>query len=319
MSTGAAPFPDDPKPLVLIIDDSEDVHRLLRERLKHEETQFAGARSGPEGLAAAVRLQPALVLLDLDLPGLSGFEVLRRLKDMTTTQQVPVIVLSANTQPEDKVTAFELGAVDFITKPFEFTELQVRVRSALRLHQLVQMLSQKAQIDGLTGLWNRALFDRRMGEEFARSVRHGHALSLAMIDIDHFKAVNDTFGHPAGDLVLHGIAKVLQRAGRASDLACRYGGEEFALVMPDTAPADAARLCERIRAEIEAMAWPRLGGRVMTVSIGVAGMHGRFEGGADALIETADRNLYAAKRGGRNCVVTTDLSSPASPGLRYAR
>jgi diguanylate cyclase (GGDEF)-like protein len=300
---------DDARPSVLIMDDSLDVHRLLKVGLKNEELEFISAHDGLEGVALAQQRQPNLIILDLDMPQLDGLTVLRRLKEIPQTQHVPVIVLSGEHGPQDKVTAFDLGAVDYVTKPFELTELRVRVRSALRMQQLIQMLAQRAQVDGLTGLWNRTFFDRRWNEEHARCARHGHSMSIALLDLDHFKMVNDNFGHPAGDMVLQSVAKVLQRECRTSDLACRYGGEEFVLLMPDTPSPDAARVCERIRTAVEAARWPRLPSLRVTVSIGIAGAGSSAPVSADQWVEATDHNLYTAKRGGRNRIVVTDLAA----------
>ncbi len=240
---------------------------------------------------------------------MDGLSVLRRLKEIPQTQHIPIIVLSGQQSPQDKVSAFDLGAVDYVTKPFELTELRVRIRSALRMQQLVQMLAQRAQIDGLTGLWNRTFFDRRWAEEHARCARHGHAMSVALLDLDHFKSVNDSFGHPAGDMVLNGVAKVLQRESRQSDLACRYGGEEFVLLMPDTPASDSTTVCERIRVAVEACRWPRFPMLRVTVSIGLAGASGAAPVSADQWVEATDHNLYSAKRAGRNRLVVTDLTA----------
>jgi len=193
----------------------------------------------------------------------------------------------------------------------------VRVRAALRLSSLMRMLEQRAQIDGLSGLWNRAYFDERWNEEIERSRRHGRALSLAMIDLDHFKGVNDAHGHPAGDAVIQGVARLLKREIRASDVACRYGGEEFTLIMTDTDPEQAAALCERIRAALEQMTWTRHPARRVTLSCGVAGARTGVAIGAGDWLEAADDGLYAAKRGGRNQVSVTDLTPP-TPKLREA-
>jgi diguanylate cyclase (GGDEF)-like protein len=182
------------------------------------------------------------------------------------------------------------------------------------MHRLVQMLAQCAQIDGLTGLWNRAYFDKRWSDEVAASLRHKRPLSLAMIDADHFKGVNDAFGHPAGDAVLQGIAKMLQRECRQEDIACRYGGEEFALIMPDTPPEDAAKVCERVRVCLAEIVWPRHPERSVTVSIGLAGAMLSVDVPPLKWLEAADRNLYAAKRTGRNRLVVSEID----PRLKMA-
>jgi diguanylate cyclase (GGDEF)-like protein len=307
---------EEAKSLVLVIDDSPDVHRLLKARLRQEAVYLLHAENGPAGIKLATETSPVVILLDLDMPEMDGFEVLRALKDNPKTLEVPVIILSGLQSPQEKVTAFDLGAVDYITKPFDLTELRVRVRSALRMYRLLQMLSQRAQIDGLTGLWNRAYFQTRWSEEVSRSSRHNRPLSVAMFDADHFKSINDTYGHPAGDSVLQGIGKVLQREARTSDICARYGGEEFVVIMPDTAPNDAKVFCERVRVAIESVAWPRHPERKVTCSIGIAGAAESVLLTPEQWIELADRNLYAAKKGGRNQSVLTDVS-PA--GLKLAK
>lgn len=298
-------------PTVLLIDDSQFVHRLLDARLRSESIQLLGAKDGKKGLDLAFECSPALILLDLDMPVLDGFETLRILKDDPRTRDIPVIVLSGMNSSQDKVAAFDLGAIDFVTKPFELTELRARVRSSLKMYALLQMLAQKAQIDGLSELFNRSYFDDRFHAEFDRSIRHGHALSLAMFDIDHFKSINDTYGHPAGDTVIAGVAKLITHETRSTDIACRYGGEEFIIIMPETDPKQALLLCDRIRKHCEQMSWPSHPTRNVTVSIGVAGLS---EGQTiqitpEAWVELADRNLYDAKQSGRNRVKATHLDA----------
>ncbi len=296
-------------PFVLLIDDSIDVHRLLTARLRNEPMNLVSAESGAEGLRIAKEILPAVVLLDLDMPEIDGFEVLRQLKEDSTTVDIPVVVLSGLTASQDKVTAFDLGAIDYVTKPFDISELRVRVRSALRMHKLVTMLSQRAQIDGLSGLWNRAYFDHRWKEETSAVNRHGRALSIALIDLDHFKSINDTYGHPAGDTVIQGLAKIIGEECRTEDICCRYGGEEFVIIMPDTAPEDAVTMCERIRTVLKEKSWPRHPNRQVTASFGVvgAGDNSSVTTSDSEWLEKADQNLYKAKRAGRDRVEMTDL------------
>ena len=305
----------DQKPVVLIVDDCEFVHRLLRARLRSESIQIESLQRGNLTVERAIDTAPALVLLDLNMPDMDGFEILRLLKDEPKTIHIPVIVLSGQDTAKDKVTAFDLGAIDFISKPFDMTELRVRIRVALRMQALVQMLAQRAQIDGLTGLCNRACFDTRWHQEHERTSRSGTALSLAIFDLDEFKSINDTYGHPAGDAVLVGLSQLMSRTIRVSDIACRYGGEEFAIIFPDTTPAEAHAICERLRLACEQVVWPKNPGRSVTLSIGIAGMQLPAGLNKQIWIETADQNLYAAKREGRNRIVLTDLTSG---GLRMA-
>jgi two-component system, cell cycle response regulator len=299
---------NDSRPIVLLIDDSVDVHRLLSARLKHEHIQLHCVASASEAREAMQTVVPATILLDLDMPEVDGFAVLRQLKDSGETHNIPVIILSGLQGSEDKVTAFDLGAADYVTKPFDMAELRARLRATLRLHHLLRLLADRADLDGLTGLGNRSHFNKRWAEKVAESQRYNRPLSLAMIDVDHFKRVNDTFGHPAGDEVLQGLASMLLNQLRKPDVACRYGGEEFALIMPNTSPEDAAVVAERIREDIAQRTWPRHPQSPITVSIGIVGSHGHSGSiTPEQWIEAADRNLYAAKRAGRNRLVTSGL------------
>jgi len=299
---------DDAPARVLVIDDCIDLHRLLKVRLGAEGHELFESTSGEHGLESARKIDPDVILLDLEMPGLDGFEVLRKLKEEPRLQDVPVIVVSGQQEPGDKVTAFDLGAIDFVGKPFDMAELRARVRSALRLNSLMKMLAQRAQLDGLTGLWNRSYFELQWTNEAKRSRRHDHPLSLAIIDIDRFKEINDSYGHPAGDAVIQGLARLFQRELRGSDIACRYGGEEFALVMPETPPDSALALCDRVREMFSAMSWARHPSRKVTFSCGVAGSRVGVPVDPQDWLEIADGNLYAAKRSGRDRCILTDLT-----------
>lgn len=300
----------EPKPTVLLIDDSIDTHRLLRARLKHEAMELLDASSGEDGLATAKQAKPSLILLDLDMPGMDGFTVLRQLKADSATATIPVVVLSGTRESEDRITAFDLGASDFITKnlndPADLAELRARLRAALRMERLLRLLSERAEIDGLTGLGNRAQFNRRFTQELAENQRYGHPFSLAVFDADHFKKVNDTFGHPAGDEVLIGLGKIITASCRQTDVPCRFGGEEFALIMPNTTPADARVVCERIRQALQSQVWPRHPEHQVTCSAGIAGADGATGLTAEQLLEAADKALYEAKKSGRNRVVLAE-------------
>jgi len=296
----------DSLPVVLLVDDSDFVHRLLKARLKYESVQLASAYNGQEGLELAMKDPPDLILLDIDMPVMDGFETLRLLMEEPTTRNIPVIVLSGMDTTQDKVTAFDLGAIDFVSKPFELTELRARLRSSLRISSLLKMLEQKAQVDGLTGLYNRSYFDQRWSEEYERCLRHSNGLSIVMIDIDNFKSINDSFGHPAGDAVISGIANLIQSHIRKSDIACRYGGEEFVLILPETSPEQALGLCERIRSDCQEIYWPRHADRNITISMGITGCTDGATMQAETWIEHADSNLYKAKETGRNRIICDD-------------
>ena len=298
-------------PRILAVDDSELMHRLLRTRLQLEQVEIHCALTGEEGLRMAAELQPEVVLLDIDLDGMDGFEVLQQLKENPRTRDIAVIFISASCEMMDRVRCLDLGAIDFIQKPFEMAELKARVRSAIRLQQLLRMLSQRAQVDGLTALWNRSYFDQRLAAEFAEARRHARPLALVLCDIDHFKGVNDRFGHPFGDEVLSLFASILS-GGRASDIPCRYGGEEFGVVLPATTTTEAVEVAERFRRAFEEHAWRRHPELVLTASFGVADLSSIDSGGTPAdLLARADAALYAAKRGGRNRVSSSPLPMAA--------
>jgi len=307
---------EESKPKLLLIDDSIDVHRLLSARLKHEPVEVLGACSGAEALEMLKTVCPATILLDLDMPVMDGFEVLRTLKEDSKLGNIPVVVLSGLAGSEDKVAAIELGAIDYVTKPFDMPELRARLRSALRLSRLLALLAERAEVDGLTALANRAHFDKLWPTRVAEADRYGQPLSIAVLDLDHFKRVNDTYGHPAGDEVLQTFARIVAKEARKTDVACRLGGEEFAVVLGNTGPDEAKLLAERIRVGIGSMAFTRLPDHVITVSIGIVGRSAKGPPvSPDQWFEMADKNLYAAKSGGRNRVVCTVIGGSGTQSV----
>jgi len=288
------------QPMVLLIDDSVEILRLLQVRLRSENVDLVTATNAMDGLRIVSERKPSLILLDLDMPVMDGFEALRILKDSTDTMDIPVIVISGSDDTDDKVTGFEFGAIDYVCKPFNMPELRARIRSALRVQQLMQMLAQKAQIDGLTGLWNRAHFDDRLAEEVAGHVRTGRPFTLVLCDLDHFKSLNDTHGHPAGDAVLEKFSLILTKTLRRSDIACRYGGEEFGLILRETDAEQARPLIERVRETLAETHWPKHPERQITASFGVCDGPASKSAEPAAWLETVDKALYEAKRLGRN-------------------
>ena len=290
------------KPVLLLIDDQPAIHRLLAAKLRNEELEFLTAFCGEEGIDLAVEQQPSLILLDLNLPEMDGFDVLKRLKSDASTMEIPVIVVSGSSSSEDKVRSFEAGAMDYVTKPFDVPELRARIQSAIKIHRLMKMLEQRAQIDGLTGLWNRAYFDQQLEAELNTHRRNGRPMALVLCDLDKFKTLNDTFGHPAGDAVLQSFADILNRELRSSDIPCRYGGEEFALILPDSSAEDAIAVCDRIRLAIEEKRWKNYADMRVTSSFGIAQSDSIPMSSGATWIETADGELYAAKESGRNQV-----------------
>jgi two-component system, cell cycle response regulator len=298
---------------IVIIDDSPDALALAKARLSKEYVDIFCADSGESGLEVVRRETPDLILLDVDMPDVSGFEVCRTLKNDADLHTIPIIFLSGSCTQQDKVQGLDLGAVDFVTKPFDAFELRARVRAALRTKRLHDLLAMHAQLDPLTELFNRRAMDKRLQREWGRIQRHGGTLSFAMLDMDNFKQLNDTYGHSFGDRVLQEVAQALISQCRHIDLPVRYGGEEFAIIIPDETAEQAMSMLERLR---EAIANTRLGaGDVdvqITASFGVADSSDRPS--IEAIIDAADRALYEAKQSGRNRVA---MAPPCLPAAKH--
>lgn len=291
---------------VLAVDDASEILDLLAFHLRAEHVTLLTAKSFDEGLALARSELPDLILLDVELPDHTGFDLCRRLKEDELTRDIPVIFLTGSSDVATKVHGFDLGAVDYVTKPFAVAELRARARAALRMKRAQDMLKEKVQLDVLTGLRNRAFFDERLAAEVTSAFRHRRPLGLVMVDLDHFKSLNDRFGHPFGDMVLQRVGDTLGRALRPMDAACRYGGEELALILPDTDVRAAACVASRLGTLIRDIPFEARGKRVVvTASFGVGELFSIVGTGpltARRLLDDADRALYAAKAAGRDCV-----------------
>ncbi len=299
---------------ILIIDDSTDALRVAKTRLAREGLDILCAEGGIPGLEIARRENPDLILLDLDMPDMTGFDVCRELKADQDMCMIPVLFLSGSTTAEDKVKGLDLGAVDYVTKPFDAFELCARVRAALRTKRLQDLLIEHAHIDPLTGLPNRRALMERLQREWAQIKRHEGHLSFIMADVDHFKQVNDRFGHHIGDVILHEVAAAIARQCRENDLPARYGGEEFAVIVPHEVAADAARLAERCRSAVEAVRVNMPKNHVTaTISLGVA--DSQTADSPEALLKHADEAMYLAKQAGRNTVRCYEGHDPSSPGV----
>ncbi len=300
---------------VLAIDDAPEVHALLAARLRPEGVRLLSALGWEEGRELALSAAPDLILLDVEMPAYSGLDLCRVLKSDPRTAAIPIIFLTGATDVNTKVHGFDLGAVDYVTKPFHPAELRARVRSALRTKRYQDLLAAKAQVDALTGLRNRGYFD----EFLDAAVRAAHAdsrpCSLVLIDLDHFKQLNDRYGHPFGDLVLQRVGELVGASVRAGDAACRYGGEEMALILPGTAVTQALVVAGSLRAAIASLELAPKGERVVvTASFGVAEARvvARMGQGATsaALVAAADAALYRAKDAGRDRVCTVMQGPP---------
>jgi diguanylate cyclase (GGDEF)-like protein len=290
---------------VLIVDDTpQNIHVLMQ--AMEENCRVLAAKSGEEGLRKAREHKPDLILLDVMMPGMDGFEVCRRLKQDDATKNIPIIFVTAATDNVHEEKGLKLGAIDYIRKPFHVPIVRVRIQNHLRLKRKSDLLEQLVRIDGLTDICNRRGFDETLDREWKRCQRHGEPLALIMLDIDHFKVFNDTYGHADGDACLARVARTISRSlHRPTDLAARYGGEEFAVILPET-PLDAARdIAETIRLKVRDLSIAHVcAENCVTISLGVACLQpAQDEGqGPESLIRLADQALYQAKSQGRNQV-----------------
>jgi len=242
---------------VLIVDDTPASIKILNEALSPE-FDVVFALDGREGLEIARQCRPDLILLDVVMPGVDGYEVCRRLREDERTKTIPVIFVTARTDAEAEEYGLNLGAVDYVTKPYQLPIVRARVRNHVSLKRKADLLESLASLDGLTGIPNRRRFDQILESEWKRSARTGAALSVLLLDVDYFKQYNDHFGHGAGDRCLKQIAAtVLSSLARPADIGCRYGGEEFAAVLPDTDLEGARQVAERVRRQVEALAIPQ--------------------------------------------------------------
>jgi diguanylate cyclase (GGDEF)-like protein len=264
------------------------------------------ATNGRKALEIAQTQRPDLILLDIMMPELDGYAVCRLLKEDDRTKNIPVIFITAKDQTDDELRGLEMGAVDYITKPFQVTIVKARVRTQLDLKRKYDLLESMVSLDGLTEIPNRRRFDEVLEQEWRRMQRAGQSLAALMIDIDYFKNYNDAYGHAAGDACLKAVARALsQSLHRPADLMARYGGEEFAAILPETNAAGALALGEKLRLNVENLRIPHehsSAAAYVTISVGSASALPAGGGPASALVEAADAMLYKAKQAGRNQV-----------------
>jgi diguanylate cyclase (GGDEF)-like protein len=308
----APPFPTK-TPRILIVDDQPINIQVMYDAVQELGEVFL-ATGGNQALAFCAKTPPDLILLDVEMPGMDGYEVCEQLKGVPEFAEIPVIFVTARSGVEDEVRALEAGGVDFITKPVNLAVARARVRTHLALKAQSDFLRNLASMDGLTGIANRRQFDRLIPLEWRYCQRHNFSLSLLMIDVDHFKLYNDRLGHQNGDACLQNVAATITRnLWRPHDLAARYGGEEFICLMPETDRKGAEIKAEEIRAAVERLGLPHPASEtapVVTVSVGAASSSPREGESWNDLAFRADRALYAAKAEGRNrvCVADGDVS-----------
>lgn len=311
-------------PLILVVEDSPTQSRQIGLLLEDNGYSVATAMTGGQALMMVNKMSPDLIILDIILPDLDGFTVCRRLRQEMLTY-VPVLMLTQRNQIDDKVDGFEVGADDYLTKPFNERELAARVAALLRVKSLLDELNQSVDLniqryqilrslaltDQLTGLYNRHYFFEIFRREFELAQRYNTPLGFLMIDLDLFRDINNTYGHQTGDRVLHGVAQLLQGSLRHGDYIARFGGEEIAAILPNTSLSAACQVAERMRASVAAARWDIAAGKAIgvTCSFGAASMPDIAAYTLEELIERSDQALYRAKQNGRNRVEV-----PLGPG-----
>ena len=310
---------------ILVVDDVPDNVEILDARLSSRGYAIVTAATGEEALDRVKEEPPHLILLDVMMPGLDGHQVARRIKDDETLPFIPIILVTALNEAEDVVQGLESGADDYISKPYNFRELEARVRAMLRIKFLQDELDLKNRelelankrlkklsiTDGLTELFNHRHVHQLLHDEFERSARTGEAVAVAMMDLDRFKNINDTYGHPTGDVILYETARIIKETAREIDMPGRYGGEEFIAILPGTEEEAAAHFAERVRQAVEGYVFRDGATEIrMTVSCGVASFPAPGVDAPEALLKAADEALYQAKHGGRNQVVRASQVSP---------
>jgi len=304
---------------VLIIDDSVTVREQIIRILESSNifSRYYEAEDGLEGFKKLLSHHVDIILCDLEMPRIDGFKFLSMLKARPDLHDVPVIILTGMNDRELKIKGLGQGASDYLTKPFDHEELVARVKIHLKIKKLQddlkssnELLLELSNTDHLTGLFNRRYMIEALDKEVHRSIRKGCALSLIMLDVDHFKRVNDSFGHLQGDVVLKKVAEQLRRELRNYDSAARFGGEEFVAILPDSSLKEALFVAERIRLSVQNTKFIGvLDSLTLTISLGVASFSQESAPTVDAFIKMADDALYRAKENGRNRVESYDPDS----------
>jgi len=302
---------------LLIIEDSKATRNQIRDLLQESSlfSHYYEARNGHEAFHTILKEKIDLVICDLEMPEADGFRFMGMLNTRPELRDLPVLMLTVRNDLQDKIKGFEFGVRDYITKPFLPAELLARIKIHLKLKSREDLLRQEnenlermSKTDPLTRLPNRRFLMDTLEAEICRSRRRGAPFSLVMIDLDHFKQINDSYGHPQGDQVLTQLADLLRRHLRDYDAVARYGGEEFALILPATSEEQALIVAERLRQAVGNMTFSDpMSDRKLTISQGIATFRKFTLGTAEDLLRRADEALYQAKQNGRNCIETNEI------------
>ena len=297
---------------VLVIEDHPDQRDLLAIVLQREGYRVVTAANGIEALEKLEGQHVQIALSDIMMPKMDGFELINRIRSNPALRNIYLILITARIQEGDRVRGLDLGADDYITKPFSFSELLARVRVGSRVVQYQQHLEYQTQVDSLTGLFNRRAFEKKVHEEFERSKRYHNPLSVMILDIDNFKTINDTYGHHGGDAALVKISETLRQKTRQSDFPSRYGGEEFVLVLPETDQSSALQVAGKIHEEIRSCTFGTADRPfALTVSIGLTSSSRKSYSDWREMLDDADQALYVAKNTGKDRV---EVAAPEKNG-----
>ena len=297
------------KEYTILITDDEKMNVEILGAILSPLYNLLVSRNGTRALELAKEHLPDLILLDVLMPDMSGFEVIAKLKETDITSKIPVIFITGLTSADDEEKGFDLGAVDYIVKPFNKTIVKARVNTHIRIIDQMRTIESIGLIDPLTKISNRRGFENRLDVEWNRAIREQTSISILMMDIDKFKNYNDKYGHQQGDAALKGFSDVASKSlMRAVDFAARWGGEEFVILLPSTDLEGAAEVAERVRSNVEANVIPTTEGEEtrITVSIGLNSVIPTAEDCTELFIKRADQALYKAKESGRNRFVISE-------------
>ncbi|HYY80927.1 MAG TPA: diguanylate cyclase [Actinomycetes bacterium] len=311
--------------VVLLVEDSGTIRALVRKMLVAGGHTVVEAADGAAALAACRAQQPDVVLLDVEMPGMSGWDVLTAMKADPDLSDVPVVFLTGRSGTADIVDGLRLGAHDYLRKPCEPTELLARVQAAARVKRLQDELRQRneeldtiSRTDALTNMHNRRHVEEYLASLTSLARRNAQPIAVLIIDIDHFKSVNDRHGHAAGDAVLREVAERMARSVRLEDMVGRWGGEEFLAILPMTSARGAAELAERLRRAVADQPCHLPDGSVVPVTISL-GCAASVIDDAETLVRSADAAMYEAKARGRNRVVVAESDELPHPAVPYER